>query len=332
MIRIKNAAKRIEDTVLVLLSSYNGERYIARQLDSILQQTVPVFILIRDDGSSDGTVAVVGKYLAQYDNIKLVQGKNVGFAKSFSELVANELADQYEYLAFADQDDVWMPDKLECAVSMLKPDYDPEIPAMYCSNLLKVDDHLHELGNVYYRVPKITKYTSLMDNIATGCTIVFNHAAMELYRYSVSSAVKYHDWQMYLICVYLGKVVFDLEPHINYRIHVNNTVGFKRIKRFSNGLSDIFKDFLTLRKPDEKVPFIQNFLTKFKENLSEQDIRILKIYAEYEHSLWYRLIILFSTGFIFRDCILTDRPLGGLKSTLSFKVRAFLKCMGGREY
>ncbi|MBQ4399872.1 MAG: glycosyltransferase, partial [Alphaproteobacteria bacterium] len=106
------------DNVLVLMSTYNGEKYLKTQLDSILaQQGVNVQILVRDDGSSDGTLPILQAYAAQ-GKLTYYTGPNLKPAKSFMDLIYN--APQADFYAFADQDDYWLPEKLICAVNKLK--------------------------------------------------------------------------------------------------------------------------------------------------------------------------------------------------------------------
>ena len=93
-----------ERSILILLSTYNGEKYIKEQIDSILSQTVPVHLLIRDDGSSDDTPYIIAKYAERYSNIELIRGRNLGFVGSFNSLISSEFAEKYEWIAFCDQD------------------------------------------------------------------------------------------------------------------------------------------------------------------------------------------------------------------------------------
>lgn len=93
--------------VIVLMSTYNGEKYLKEQIDSILNQVkVEVFLMIRDDGSSDNTIAILKEYERQNRNIKIIKGKNIGVGNSFMQLLYNSA--EAEYYAFADQDDVWV--------------------------------------------------------------------------------------------------------------------------------------------------------------------------------------------------------------------------------
>ena len=120
-------------TVQILLSSYNGDKYINRQIDSILcQKDVEVHLLIRDDGSTDQTRQIIKKYEKKYPfNIKVVLGENIGWKKSFFTLL--KLAGDYDYYAFADQDDYWYEDKEISAIDVMESD------SIICPKLVQVD-------------------------------------------------------------------------------------------------------------------------------------------------------------------------------------------------
>ena len=105
--------------VSVLMSTYNGEKYLHEQINSILgQQGVEIHLLIRDDGSSDGTVEICKEYAKKYNQITFYQGENLGVGKSFLDLLKH--APDADYYSFADQDDVWLEDKIIRAVTMIK--------------------------------------------------------------------------------------------------------------------------------------------------------------------------------------------------------------------
>ena len=117
--------------VQILMSTYNGEKYIRKQLDSIMNQEIPVSLYIRDDGSSDKTVDIIKEYESRYDNISHTEGKNIGVVKSFFELF-KEASDDADYIALADQDDIWFTDKVRRAVkALLKNKHDK--PLLYLS-------------------------------------------------------------------------------------------------------------------------------------------------------------------------------------------------------
>ena len=131
------------ETVQILMSTYNGERYIREQIDSFLQQTYPLInILVRDDGSSDGTIAILEEYAEKYDNITYYKGNNLGVIQSFLQLLRDS-DDAATYYAFADQDDVWLPEKIEKAIEMLENNTETSMPLLYCSDVYVTDENLN---------------------------------------------------------------------------------------------------------------------------------------------------------------------------------------------
>ena len=140
--------------VAVIMSTYNGEKFIREQLDSILNQTYKnIEIVVRDDGSSDGTVAIIKEYMQKYPNIVLHEGENLGFIKSFFELL--NLADA-DYYSYADQDDVWLENKIELAVNSLKQ-LDETKPNMAFGN----SDYYNEDMKLIGKGPKNKKVSFL---------------------------------------------------------------------------------------------------------------------------------------------------------------------------
>ena len=136
--------------VLVLLSTYNGEKYLREQLDSVLsQEGVDVSLLIRDDGSKDGTINILKEYSAKL-NVDYYEGANRGPSESFHDLLLH--AQGYDYYAFCDQDDDWHKDKLRTAVERLEQ-MNQEAPILYCCNLNVVDENLK-----YCRICHVEKY------------------------------------------------------------------------------------------------------------------------------------------------------------------------------
>lgn len=119
-------------TVIIVISTYNGARQIERQLDSIFAQIgVDVRVLVRDDCSKDNTVEVVQKYAQRHPNnrIEIIKGENVGYAKSF--WLGLSMCNDADYYAFADQDDVWKPNKLiKCIDAMQNENNVPQLA--YC--------------------------------------------------------------------------------------------------------------------------------------------------------------------------------------------------------
>ncbi|WP_019424801.1 glycosyltransferase family 2 protein [Paenibacillus sp. OSY-SE] len=215
--------------VQVLVSTYNGEKYLAEQLDSLLEQSHShFFITIRDDGSSDNTSKIIHKYVANYPNkIEAFYEKNIGVIASFFELISDYIHDDTEYICFCDQDDVWMPDKLERGIRSLSEN-SRDIPMMYLTPTLMVDDALQPI-NCWPPVPQRgpSFFNALVENIAVGATIMINRRAFDMMKCNIPHPqnIIMHDWWAYLVVSAFGKVIYDGKPSIYYRQHQNNVVG-----------------------------------------------------------------------------------------------------------
>jgi glycosyltransferase involved in cell wall biosynthesis len=209
--------------VAVLMSTYNGARHLEAQLDSLrAQEDIQVRVHVRDDGSTDGTIAVLNSYAAGWPNLAPpTQGPNLGPAASFLELLVTA-PDEVDYYAFCDQDDVWLPDKLARAVEALSADAGP---ALYCSNVTCVDDNLAVLGTPRENGDPRLQHL-LFENIAYGCTTVMNRAARQaIATRPPERGVIMHDWWCALVVAALGEVRYDPGSHILYRQHGGNTIG-----------------------------------------------------------------------------------------------------------
>lgn len=209
-------------SVVVLMSTYQGERYVAEQLHSILAQ-LPAEgrILIRDDGSRDRTVDVIGTFADP--RITLVRGDNIGFGASFLTLLAGA-PDDADMVMFSDQDDVWLPEKIQRAWAHLQQL--GATPGLYGSAKMLVDQSLRPLlpSPSWPRGPSFTN--ALMENIVTGCTAAINRPALALMKHAgVAPGVRFHDWWLYLVISAFGQVVYDDEPTLLYRQHAGNQIG-----------------------------------------------------------------------------------------------------------
>lgn len=218
--------------IQILLSTYNGEKYIRQQLDSIFAQTcAPASVLIRDDGSTDATPAILAEYQERYPQLRVIEGENIGTIASFFELF--RLADpEMDYYALSDQDDVWMEDKIAAAVKALQKleagVTAEQIPLLYCGAQCLTDLHMQPIaGQPQVVVRKASFGNALVQNICTGCTAVYNQALAELLRGAKPEFTIMHDWWLYLLASCFGRVYYDSTPHIYYRQHGHNVYGAK---------------------------------------------------------------------------------------------------------
>lgn len=251
--------------VQILMAAYNGEKYLAEQLDSILNQDFAkdeaneLTVLIRDDGSSDGTLSILEDYKEKYSAISYYTGSNLGVIKSFFELMQKADSDA-DYYALSDQDDYWMPEKISCAVAKLRQMEEDlpkegqgkdieDYPLLYCSKVQLADEKLNYLESDIKRPPYRASFgNAVVENICTGCTAVMNAALLSYCAKIPPNFTVMHDWWLYLTASALGAVYFDETPHILYRQHGGNVVGTKtsrleelkmRLSRFASTRNNI---------------------------------------------------------------------------------------------
>lgn len=208
--------------IKIMMSSYNGEKYIEEQIKSILtQENVQVELFIRDDGSKDSTVKIIEKLSSLYPNIHLYAFDNKGPSDSFMELLyTHEGEKKYDYYAFSDQDDIWQKDKLNRAVTFLENEIKP---ALYYSALLTFQEKTGE-QRLIVNEREYSFVETFFQSHYPGCTMVMNAAGMELIHSITKPAVTVmHD--LFLVQVFMGtdsKIIYDKESRINYRIHGSN--------------------------------------------------------------------------------------------------------------
>jgi glycosyltransferase involved in cell wall biosynthesis len=206
----------------ILLSTYNGEAYLDALLDSLTAQTHRDWVLYwRDDGSTDGTVAkLTGWRGGQVVHVTAPPG-NLGVTRSFMALL--RAAAGHPFIAFADQDDVWLPEKLAWGIGGLEG---LSGPALYCARQILVDQGLQRIGLSAPLDGPAAFPASLTQNIATGNTVMLNAAAIALVAASEPPTKTWHDWWCYLMVTAAGGTVLrDDRGVILYRQHAENVVG-----------------------------------------------------------------------------------------------------------
>ncbi len=222
----------------ILLSTYNGEQFLAEQIQSIQQQTVQDWkLLIRDDGSTDRTREIIREFVAQDSRIHWInenESKNLGVIKSFHNLAQFEEADVY---FFSDQDDVWLPQKLELSLAEARK-YPAEMPLLVYMDLTVVNQDLEVLSISMIRSQSGHANTELVqeltENTVTGGVAMVNHALIQLW--NQTEDILMHDWYLALLATAFGKLVYIDQPGELYRQHEHNVLGArtwsKRIKKW----------------------------------------------------------------------------------------------------
>lgn len=215
-----------------MLSTFNGEKYLADQLDSVIAQTYTDWqLLIRDDGSSDKTLEIIENYLKKDARISLINAKNrenIGITASFFELLKYEIADFY---FFCDQDDVWLPEKIEKSVKLLEKQDNRLAQLMYAS-YDSVGENLKIIHEGMLRRSVTDLRRLLTENAASGWTMGINHALAA--HWQLTDGVFFHDWYLALLAAANGEVHFLNEKVGLYRQHAANVVGIKEEKQKAN--------------------------------------------------------------------------------------------------
>lgn len=217
--------------VAVLLSTYNGDKYLETQLDSLLNQDFKTFtVYIRDDGSTDMTLSIIERYINLYpDFIKLIRGGNIGVFRSFMSLLEEIEADYY---MFCDQDDYWLENKISLSLKKIKELelQSPKKPAIVFTDLKLVDTHLNVFSESAWKVSKTIPDLALQFLNVTcpmaGCTMLFNKFARDV-SIPVSDKGWVHDyWVALCVAKEKGSVIgYVEEPLILYRQHGANVIG-----------------------------------------------------------------------------------------------------------
>lgn len=225
--------------VAILLGSYNGAKYIGQQLDSIAKQTHAHWrLIISDDGSIDDTLQQIERSTQDWAPGQLVvrQGPHQGFCQNFLSM-ACDTSVQADMYAFSDQDDVWLPEKLQVAVEHIQQHARPDQPYVYCGRTSYVRDNLKPYEQSTLFVYPRSFRNALIQSIAGGNTMVFNQAAKQLIEQAGMVPTVSHDWWLYqLITGAGGRVFYDEKSYILYRQHAlalvgGNTTITARIKR-----------------------------------------------------------------------------------------------------
>lgn len=279
--------------IAILMSTYNGEKWLRQQIDSILKQRgVDCCIYIRDDGSEDDTLSVIESY-CECKRVLLIGDdcqKRLGAGDSFMKLVKyaqSMLADQYEYFALADQDDYWQPDKLISAVELIQ---NSEEPCLYFSKKTIVDEEL--------RMMKMEDYIPYSDPIlhsigqgnAYGCTFVFNRQLLGCIREKVLGR-GYHDAWIFRLSVWCGfRIFYDTNSHILYRQHKQNAAGaiqkkiwYKQIFFFSTWRNQL--DRFLCKNLNDVVLMQRDIYEKYAAEFPNDNMELLKLIVGYRYHM-----------------------------------------------
>lgn len=263
------------ETISVLLSSYNGEKYIQPLIESILDQkcSCNLQLIIRDDGSKDKTIEIIHNIMKNHSNITLHEGTNIGVNASFYELI--KIAPKSEYYAIADQDDIWLENKLQVALDAIKN----KKVMLYGSASNCVDENLNLIKKENIVKRDITLYNTMIQNFIGGHTQVFTSefADIIIKNYALEKIYAYDAYFTNVAMIY-DALYYDHDSYVNYRLHGNNLVGTgtsffdwikKNLKRISGGQGHLYSvqfDYIADVYMDCIDKDIMNEITRFQES------------------------------------------------------------------
>jgi glycosyltransferase involved in cell wall biosynthesis len=264
----------------ILLCTYNGEEYLLDQLNSYLAQSYKNWHLyISDDNSTDSTLNIINSWIVNNnlnDKVTIFTGPGCGYAKNFMSLTANMQVKADLYF-WSDQDDVWLPEKLEQICKQFEQFQ--HIPVLYCGRSILVDDNNNKIGlsNLHNKFsPSFNN--ALVQCIGGGNTMAFNNLARNLIVIGSDYDILDHDWWSYLIVSgHGGKIIYDINPFIRYRQHANNISGR------NNSFIALKKRFIELffRKTyKEKINLYISTLSANKNKLTEENYLTLSRFME----------------------------------------------------
>ena len=285
------------ENIVVLMSTYNGEKYLKEQIESIINQSVKVKLIIRDDGSKDATKRILKEY-EDRSNIEWYEGENVGFVKSFLLLLKN--APKAHYYAFSDQDDYWETNKIEKAIFRIKNE---NKPCLYCSNAILVDKNLREIGkyNEYYSNECKTLEDVIRGSFSAGCTMVFNRALANcINKYDVEfKDIRFHDRWVCFVASIFGKIIYDNDAYIKYRQHEVNVIGSKRkkknyrwIKEKIKGSSTYVNSKLIKVRWNFSIGYCYQLLKGYNDDLNENQRQLINDIVFFNNNYKSRLRLL----------------------------------------
>lgn len=218
----------------IALATWNGERYLPAMLESIAAQTFANWrLVVRDDGSTDGTRAIVEAFARRFPGRVEWLTDDRGRLGAAGNFAAAALACRADYVAFADQDDVWLPEKLELTMASMAATerrLGAGVPVAVHTDLRVVDEALNEIAPSFVRYMKFDPVAGarlerlLVRNVATGCTMLCNRALIEMALPLPPGAV-IHDWWCALVAACFGALEFVDVPTMLYRQHAANTIG-----------------------------------------------------------------------------------------------------------
>lgn len=282
-------------SITILLCTHNGERYVYEQIRSILNQKLkPKQIIVSDDNSNDSTLKILKEIKNKDVDIILLSGPCKGPTDNFLSTILSSQV-KGDFFSFCDQDDIFLPEHLERAISYLSKVPD-NIPALFCSRTALIDEHGKKIGLSPENKKPPSFRNAIIQNLASGNTMIFNKSARDLLGILASHTIPvWHDWALYQVVTACGgKVIYSKKPTVLYRQHSNNFIGAKfdwstRIKRITLVMQGRYHDWNT--KNIEALESIKPYMADDSKKTLEEFKKLREI-----KSRWLRIIALYKSG------------------------------------
>lgn len=277
--------------IQILMSTYNGEKYLKEQLDSFinLENFEYIKVLIRDDGSTDSTLEILHEY-RDLHGFEIIEGTNVGVNKSIAILFERSDKD-CEFFAISDQDDVWLKDKFTKATKFLNKEYTDK-PLLFASCSEVVDENLNHIGGTLVPKKRVSFYNAMVQNVTPGHTQVFNRKLMEKLIGIETKNIHVIDWWIYLLATAFGEVFFINDFTVKHRQHGKNAVGYQLnfFKKTVNRIKSLNKnDANSISKQ------LYAFQKKYGDLLKEDYKKELNNYFDSQKTIFKRMRYVFQT-------------------------------------
>jgi len=298
------------------MATFNGEAYIGEQIDSLLQQTCNDWhLIIRDDGSQDSTVGIIQSYRAKHPGkITLIYDDkiNLGARSNFARLLTHTKAN---YIMLCDQDDVWLPQKISITCDKMKDlenGYGKNKPLLVHTDVTVVDTRLQEVAKSLWQYQKSdpdkgsTLKRLLLQNVATGCTIMINKPLRDK-ALPIPIEAMMHDWWMALVAAAFGHIGHISEPTLLYRQHERSDIGAKiwnarTAFRYLRNLSDTIRNINKVNLQAQKQAEV--FLERYRDVLPDSDKEMVAIYSHLsKQNYLMRKYYIMKYGFFYTDLL-----------------------------
>ncbi len=290
----------------VLMATYEGERFLAAQLDSIFAQTYSDWqLFVSDDGSKDGTFAILEEYAARYPKKMSIRRNLVNSGSSAANFMGMLSLSKADYVMFSDQDDVWLPKKMEAAhraIVKMEKRYGKNVPLLVHSDLTVVDESLHTKYPSMFALQKLSASNwsfarQLAQNCVTGCTVIVNRALLNRLTVLPEHPIM-HDWWIALVAACFGKIGFIKTPYILYRMHGGNVEGAKDYSSVRATLRRAKKTDAMLASINKTYRQAEAFRDIYEDELQGEAREIVTQYLRMEDAAFpKKMVILFRFGF-----------------------------------